>query len=68
MDLITMKLGMVVLGLVGLAVWQLSDVNRELGKQDAPDTASATEATDSDNAGRSRLTSARSAVKRSGEG
>lgn len=38
MDLMTVKLALVVTGVLGVAVWQLCDVNRELRKHDDVDT------------------------------
>lgn len=47
MDLMTVKLALVVIGVVGVAVWQLYDVNRELRKHDEVDTNSPSRGTES---------------------
>ncbi len=38
MDLMTVKLALVVIGVLALAIWQLYDVNRELRKHDEAET------------------------------
>lgn len=43
MDYITVKLVLVVVGLVGFGAWQLYDINRELEKDDQPESSSASE-------------------------
>ncbi len=37
MDIVMVKLALVVLGALGLGLWQLWDVNRELKKHQEPD-------------------------------
>lgn len=39
MDLIMVKLAFIVIGALGLGLWQLYDVNRELRKHDEPDAS-----------------------------
>lgn len=45
MDLMTVKLALVVVGVLGLGLWQLYDVNRELKKHDETDTPDQSDAT-----------------------
>lgn len=47
MELMTVKLALVVIGVIGLAVWQLYDVNRELRKDNEVDATAPAEAAES---------------------
>lgn len=47
MDLMTVKLALVVIGVLGVAIWQLYDVNRELRKHDEADTSESARGTGS---------------------